>query len=252
MNEALRLAYLEAMGIPVWVPRSAVVAPSPAATAAAPVAVVASAPVAAPAAAEARPVVDASPPSALAGVREQLRGRAAAAPPAAQAAPPSVRKPQATPPAAANAAQSLRLAQAAGILFIDDAAGDARGDNAAELLGALVFALCGARLALELETLVAPAGPMQLHDVLLGRLARLARSEPVAHIVLTGAGAAALLLGWDSAGFAARDRQAQAVAGSQAPCWVTLGLCQMLDEPVCKRVVWADLAGLRAALAAAT
>jgi hypothetical protein len=244
MEEGLRLAYLAAMDIPVWLLRGSEPAPvsgeeqplpeeqPPARERTAPVA---------PDAGPARLARD------LLGADSTPRGAATrTAPPERAGATP-----RAAPRPAAEPQPSLLLVEAGRFLFIE-ASSDAGGDRrAAELIGALALALGGEPVAprvqrFDLQALGALADRAQARDVLLGRLTKLGESQTFEHVVLLGQRPAAVLLGWDETRFAERIARVQRVPGLEPGVLVTLSCAQMLADAGRKREVWQELSAARA------
>lgn len=240
MEEGLRLAYLAAMDIPVWLLRG-------------------SEPVA-------LPGEEPAPPAQLPPARERAGPAPSGAGPARLArellgedSAPRGAVPRAAPPERAGAAArpaaapqpSLLLVEAGRLLFIEQA-GDAGGDRrAVELIGAIALALAGERVAprvqrFDLQALGALADRAAARDVLLGRLTKLGESQTLEHVVLLGQRPAALLLGWDETRFAERIARVQRVPGLEPGVLVTLSCAQMLADPVLKGAVWQELCAARA------
>ena len=217
MEEGLRLAYLAAMDVPVWLLRGS----------------------------EAVPVFDEEPPPA----REQAVPVAPDTGPARlardllgedsgpragvtrTATPERTGAPaRSAPRVAAQPTPSLLLVEAGRYLFIE-------ASSEPVVPRAQRF---------DLQALGALADRAQARDVLLGRLARLGESQTVEHVVLLGERPAAVLLGWDEARFAGRIARVQRVPGLEPGVLVTLSCAQMLAEPELKRTVWQELCAARA------
>lgn len=251
MNEALRLAYLDAMGITVWLPRAdaetGVAAEDPVAGLAPPASLRIDEPPAAGA------IRDDAAPDALAALRGALGGarRDTRAPPAEPAVPARRPVPQA---GARIAAPTLLMASAGGILFVGDAAPEATLPLVADLLASLLFALRGERQRVRAEPFAPPGALLDassVREAILGRVARLSEGAAFDTVILFGAAASAAMLGWDARRHAERTRDAQRIDGIDAPVRVTLGLGEVLEQPLLKRAMWDDLRALARPAAAA-
>lgn len=244
MEEGLRLAYLAAMDIPVWLLRGS--EPAPVSGEEQPL------PEAQPSARErAAPVAADTGPARLArdllGADSTPRGAVmrASPPERAGATPRAASRPAAEPQ------PSLLLVEAGRFLFIE-ASSDAGGDRrAVELIGAIALALGGETVAprvqrFDLQALGALADRAQARDVLLGRLTKLGESQTFEHVVLLGQRPAAVLLGWDETRFAGRIARVQRVPGLEPGVLVTLSCAQMLADAGRKREVWQELSAARA------
>lgn len=241
MEEGLRLAYLAAMDIPVWLLRGSEPAPV---------------------SGEEQPLPEAQPPprertapvAAAARLARDLLG--ADGPPrgaVTRAAPPerAGATPRAAPRPAAEPQPSLLLVEAGRFLFIEASSDDGGDRRAAELIGALALALGGEPVAprvqrFDLQALGALADRAQARDVLLGRLTKLGESQTFEHVVLLGQRPAAVLLGWDETRFAERIARVQRVPGLEPGVLVTLSCTQMLADAGRKREVWQELSAARA------
>lgn len=242
MEESLRLAYLAAMDIPVWLLRGSEVA--------------ASAPAPVP---EAAPSVQGLPPPAAPAAEapaarfardllgaDEPRGAAAVARATARGKP-AARVPERP---AADVPPSLLLVSAGRFLFIDQASDAAADRRTVELLGALALALGGERVTpraqgFDLQALGAAGDRARARDVLLGRLAKLSETESFEHLVLLGPGPAGLLLGWDAARYAGRVPHVHRVPGLEPGVLVTVSSAQMFADPAQKRVAWEELGAAR-------
>jgi hypothetical protein len=241
MEEGLRLAYLAAMDIPVWLLRGSEPAPV---------------------SGEEQPLPEEQPPPrertapvAVAArlARDLLGADSTPRGAATRTAPPerAGATPRAAPRPAAEPQPSLLLVEAGRFLFIE-ASSDAGGDRrAAELIGALALALGGEPVAprvqrFDLQALGALADRAQARDVLLGRLTKLGESQTFEHVVLLGQRPAAVLLGWDETRFAERIARVQRVPGLEPGVLVTLSCAQMLADAGRKREVWQELSAARA------
>lgn len=244
MDEGLRLAYLAAMDIPVWLLRGSEPVPvfgeeqplpgdQP------------------PARERSVPVAAGAGPARLA--RDLLGEDSGPRAGATRAAAPerTGAAPRTAPRVAAQPQPSLLLVEAGRYLFIE-AATDPGGDRrAVELIGAIALALGGEPVApraqrLDLQALGALADRAQARDVLLGRLTKLGEAQTVEHVVLLGERPAAVLLGWDETRFAGRIARVQRVAGLEPGVLVTLSCAQMLADSGLKRAVWRELNAARA------
>ncbi|HQY69693.1 MAG TPA: hypothetical protein PLW13_04665 [Pseudomonadales bacterium] len=238
MEEGLRLAYLAAMDVPVWLLRGSE-----------PVPVFDEEPP--PAREQAAPVAADTGPVRLA--RDLLgedsgprAGVTRAATPERSGAPART-----APRVAAQPTPSLLLVEAGRYLFIEASSEQGGDRRVVELIGAIALALGGEPVApraqrFDLQALGALADRAQARDVLLGRLARLGESQTVEHVVLLGERPAAVLLGWDEARFAGRIARVQRVPGLEPGVLVTLSCAQMLADAGLKRAVWQELCAARA------
>lgn len=256
MDEALRLAYLAAMDIPVWVPRgtdgvkagaqSRAQEVEPAGFAGAP------APPILP-----EPVTTARAPDAAPGrlARELLGPDPAHGPAVVRSASAATVAPQvpAGEPLASGVTRVpvLLLVMAGRHLFIDEAGDPGRDARVAALATAIAFALSGERVAASMQRFDPLASGLAsdhagARDLLLGRLAKLTEGADVEHVVLLGAVAAGVLLGWDAHAYAQRVPLAQRVAGLQCGVLVTLAADAMLRDPALKADAWRELCAARA------
>lgn len=244
MEEGLRLAYLAAMDIPVWLLRGSGPVPMPGEEQALPGDL--------PPARErvAAPAAETAP----ARLARELLGEDNGPRAAVTRSPPPDRAGAAARGAPRPAAQpqpSLLLVEAGRFLFIE-ATSDAGGDRrAVELIGAIALALGGESVTpraqrFDLQALGALADRAQARDVLLGRLAKLGESQSFEHVVLLGQRPAAVLLEWDETRFAGRIARLQRVPGLEPGVLVTLSCAQMLADPGLKREVWQELSAARA------
>jgi hypothetical protein len=238
MDEGLRLAYLAAMDVPVWLLRGG--EPAPVLGEEQP-----------PARARTAPVAAATGPGRLA--RELLGEDSAPRAGATRATTPErTDAPARTAPRVPVQPQpSLLLVEAGRYLFIEASSEQGGDRRVVELIGALALALGGEPVAprvqrLDLQALGALADRAQARDVLLGRLARRGESQTVEHVVLLGERPAAVLLGWDETRFAGRIARVQRVPGLEAGVLVTLSCAQMLADAGLKREVWQELCAARA------
>lgn len=237
MEEGLRLAYLAAMDVPVWLLRGSEPAP-----------VLGEEPP--PARERTAPVAADTGPARLA--RELLGEDSVPRTGATRATTPErTGAPARTAPRVAVQPQpSLLLVEAGRYLFIEASSEQGGDRRVVELIGALALAFGGEPVAprvqrLDLQALGALADRAQGRDVLLGRLARLGESQTVEHVVLLGERPAAVLLGWDEARFAGRIARVQRVPGLEPGVLVTLSCAQMLADSGLKRAVWQELCAAR-------
>ncbi|HMV72392.1 MAG TPA: hypothetical protein PKZ77_06745 [Pseudomonadales bacterium] len=242
MDESLRLAYLAAMEIPVWVLRGAVEAECAEEAEAAPAFV---------------PPVTVSAPAgfglAPGRLAQELLGPDSQDRPVTGGVAAAARtRGKASSATVAGPIPALLLVMAGRHLFIDEA-GDAQRDaRVAALAAAIAFALNGERVAASMQRFdpvasgVAPdrAGA---RDVLLGWLTKLTESMDPGHLILLGPAAAGLLLGWDERAYAQRVPLVQRVVGLQVGALVTLAADSMLGTPELKRDAWRELCAARAA-----
>jgi len=249
MDEGLRLAYLAAMDIPVWLQRDSTPAEPGEDPLAPPPVIRAEAAVAAAPAPEpvAVPAVARRLASDLLGVSATREGRNSRVEPRVQP-PARVVAPRPVPVESI----ALLLLGAGSLLFIDEALTPDLNRRAAELLGAIARALGSAQPESQPQVFEWPPPGAALsqsspREALIGRLAKLRESSPLQHIVIMGERPAALLLGWDGERFAARRAQLHQMPGAPEGVVVTLSCAAMLADPLLKRRVWADLAPVRPA-----
>jgi hypothetical protein len=247
MDEGLRLAYLAAMDIPVWLLRGSApaeasdeVATAPALTRPEAAAEMAAAP-----AVVAAPAVKRQLASDLLG---DLGARGSRSNRVETRVQPPVRV--VAPRPAPTDAVALLLFSAGSLLFIDAAATPDSDRRAGELLGAIARALGSAAAAAQAQLFEWPPagaalGQASPREALIGRIAKLRESAPLQHIVVMGEGPAGLLLGWDAERFAARAAGPQQLPDVRENLIVTLSCAAMLADPLLKRRVWADLAPVR-------
>jgi len=239
VEESLRLAYLAAMDIPVWLLRGeeavALDAESAPGGSAAP---------------RARPPVHAAAGEAAPRLARELLDDRAGAPPAAPVpSAPSARatgRERAARERAGDRLPDFLLVSAGRFLFVDEAGTAVDDRRATELVAAIAFALGGERVAarplrFDWSALGALGDRAQARDVLVGRLTKLLESATVDELVLMGAGPAAVLLDWDAERFAGRGARVQRIAGLEPGVLVTVSCAQMLEDPVQKRVAWEEL-----------
>lgn len=251
MNEVLRLAYLEAMGIPVWVPR----VPGETAGVIAEVTLFTG--------------MDAeqSGPRNLAGQhrRSSAAGRladellgdggvpGAAASPVMRRKTPVARRdaaPATAVAAAGSVTPTLLLVTAGRYLFIDEADDPRRDARVGALAAAIAFALDGERSAASMQRFDPVASGIapdraRARDLLLGLLTKLTETADLEHLVVLGANAATALLGWDGQTYLQRRPQVHAVDGLRIGALVTLAADTLLEDPALKAAVWSELSAAR-------
>ncbi len=245
MDEALRLAYLAAMEIPVWVLRGGDEVELAEQAEAEPVFV---------------PRV-AAPVSAGTGLvpgrlAQELLGpdscRHGSAARAVTTAAPARARGETSRTMLAEPVPALLLVMAGRHLFMDEAGDPQRDARVAALATAIAFALSGERVAASMQRFDPVASGVApdrtgARDVLLGLLTKLAESADTEHLILLGPAVAGLLLGWDERAYAQRVPLVQRVVGLQVGALVTLAADSMLGTPELKRDVWRELCAARAA-----
>lgn len=240
MDEALRLAYLAAMEIPVWVLRGATETeelpefPEKSVDGISTL----TQPLGRPAESAPRRLFD------------ELLGVSAPQAPAARRAAAGV-----TSSGEASAARSgsvadgripaLLLVSAGQYLIITETGDEGRDRRAATLASAMAFALGGEHPAASMLRFD-PEGSAMLgrgaaRDMLLGRLARLAESPGYRRVIVLGPVAAHALLGWNEVAYAQRTRTPQRLAGLDADLLVTLAADALLHDPAAKAEAWREL-----------
>ena len=230
MEESLRLAYLAAMDIPVWLLRAAD-----------------------PLQVEFEPThpapVHAEPLETVAPVRahraRDLLGDSAPLRPAASRAAASRERPVAQTPAVAQAC-ALLLVPTGHTLFIDQAPAQGRERRVLDLLAALAIAIGGEQVAaLPCPFAWPPQGvgydPAQARDAVFGMLAKLRESTRFDQVIVMGEQAAALLLGWNGTQYRAREPRSLRITGIDAPLLVTHSTAELLENPLLKRVLWSEI-----------
>lgn len=250
MNEALRLAYLEAMGIPVWVPR--VPGETPAVIAEVTLFTGMDAERAGP-----RNLPAQQRRSSAAGrLVDELLGDGGV--PGAAASPVMQRKiPAARDAAAATAVvaagtvvPTLLLVTAGRYLFIDEAGDPRRDARVGALAAAIAFALDGERPAASMQRFDPVASGLapdraRARDLLLGLLTKLTETTDFAHLIVLGATAATALLGWDGQTYLQRRPQVHAVDGLRIGALVTLAADTLLEDSALKAAAWSELSAAR-------
>jgi hypothetical protein len=233
MDEALRRAYLAAMDIPVWIPRSE---PDPFAETVplrpaqqllrseqAP-------PVSAPAPAQDGPLQAARP-----GRGQAMLGE----------------KPAETPRRAVQPAASAtddRLSFSFGFvcygstLLIDEGALSQRGE---ELARAICFAVERTKRPVESQDFSwpprgAPFVAAEARDAMLARIDKFG-GDTLARVLLLGEAPASVLMGWDAAQWAGRTVGSHHIEGIGCAAVLLPGLVAMLSNPDAKRVAWQHL-----------
>lgn len=234
MDEALRLAYLAAMEIPVWVLRDM---DDPGLTAEAAVEAAAKPPPAADAARQAvgrqLQELPATPAGSSAGGKQAAM--TAAAPrkePAGAAAGPPV--------------APLLLVMAGRFLFMAEAGSREHDARVATLSSAIGFALGGESGAATMQRFDPALTGMDVdrgvaRDMLRGLLGRLTGSASHEHLVVLGPTAAASLLGWSDADYTRRKPTAYRVDGLDVDVLVTLDANSLLQDPAAKASAWHEL-----------
>lgn len=236
MEESLRLAYLAAMDIPVWLLRAA--DPHP-------VELEPAHPAPAPAPAPAESLETVAP--ARAHRARDLLGDSAPVRPAAPRAAASRERVVAQAPAPAEAqACALLLVPTGHTLFIDQAPPQGRERRVLDLLAALAIAIGGEQVAaLPYPFAWPPQGvsydPAQARDAVCGMLAKLRETTRFDQVIVMGEQAAALLLDWDGAQYRAREPRSQRIIGIDVPLLVTHSAAELLENPLLKRVVWSEI-----------
>lgn len=232
MEESLRLAYLAAMDIPVWLLRAA--DPHP-------VELEPAHPAPAPAPAESLETVA----PARAHRARDLLGDSAPVRPAASRAAASRERAVAQAPAVAQAC-ALLLVPTGYTLFIDQAPPQGRERRVLDLLAALAIAIGGEQVAAQSYPFAWPPqgvsyDPAQARDAVCGMLVKLRESTRFDQVIVMGERAAALLLGWDGAQYRAREPRSQRIIGIDVPLLVTHSAAELLENPLLKRVVWSEI-----------
>lgn len=222
MEERLRLAYLAAMDIPVWLLRAA----DPAQLEDEHVQPV---PVATPAGHRARDLLDNSAPPRIAPPRAVTeRARSVPQGPAEQSA------------------CALLLVPAGYTLFVDQAPPRGSERRVLELIAALSVAIGGERAALQPHPFAWPPRGVahdraQARDAVFGMMAKLRETRRFEQVIVMGEQAAALLLGWTGEQYRAREPRSQRVPGIDTPLLVTHSAAELLENPLLKRASWAEI-----------
>ena len=235
MDEALRRAYLAAMDIPVWIPRSE---PDPFAE-----------------------TVPLRPAQQLLRSEQAPAVSASASAPAqdgpVQAARPGRgqamlgEKPAEAPRRAVQAAASAtadRLSFSFGFvrygstLLIDEGALAQRGEDLAR---AICFAVERTKRPAESQDFSwpprgAPFVAAEARDALLARIDKFG-GDTLARVLLLGEAPASVLMGWDAAEWAGRTAGVHRMEGLGCAVVLLPGLAAMLADPDAKRVAWQHL-----------
>ena len=232
MEESLRLAYLAAMDIPVWLLRAAD-----------PLQLEPELADSAPASAHAEPV-EAVVPARMHRARDLLDGST----PLRTTAFPAVASRERVVAQAPGEAQAcaLLLVPTGCTLFIDQAPPQGRERRVLDLLVALANAIGGERVAAQPHPFEWPPqgvsyDPAQARDAVFGLLAKLRESTRFDRVIVMGEQAAALLLGWNGAQYRARESRSQRINGIDAPLLVTHSAIELLENPLLKRVLWSEI-----------
>ena len=233
MDEALRRAYLAAMDIPVWIPRSE---PDPFAE------TVPVRPAQQLARSEQAPPVTAPAPVQDGPVAATRPGRGQAM---------LGEKPAEAPRRAVQAAASAtadRLSFSFGFvrygstLLIDEGALSQRGE---ELARAICFAVERTKRPAESQDFSwpprgAPFVAAEARDAMLARIDKFG-GDTLARVLLLGEAPASVLMGWDAAHWAGRTAGVHRMEGLGCAVVLLPGLAAMLADPDAKRVAWQHL-----------
>jgi hypothetical protein len=244
VDEALRRAYLEAMGIPVWIPRDEAdplaAAPEPAPRRPEPRAEAAMAG-ATPGAGAVR---DGAAPIPRPGQGRAMLGESTRAAAKRESAP----SPPLRPPARSGGtpeALSLRLARAGSSLFLDEVTEPRSARAATELLSSLAFVLERRRIVPELQLFDWPPRNMpfvaaEARDAVRARIARLGDGA-LRRLVLMGPRPACLLLDWEPAQWDLRPNEPVVIPGLECAVLLLPSAETMLRSPDSKRLAWQSL-----------
>ena len=235
MDEALRRAYLAAMDIPVWIPRS-----------------------------EPDPFAETVPlrPAQQLLRSEQAPAVSASAPAPAQDGPVQAARPgrgqamlgekpaeaprRAVQPAASATADRLSFSfgfvRYGSTLLIDEGALSQRGE---ELARAICFAVERTNRPAESQDFSwpprgAPFVAAEARDALLARIDKFG-GDTLARVLLLGDAPASVLMGWDAARWAGRTAGVHRMEGLGCAVVLLPGLAAMLADPDAKRVAWQHL-----------
>ena len=235
MDEALRRAYLAAMDIPVWIPRS-----------------------------EPDPFAETVPlrPAQQLLRSEQAPAVSASAPAPAQDGPVQAARPgrgqamlgekpaeaprRAVQPAASATADRLSFSfgfvRYGSTLLIDEGALSQRGE---ELARAICFAVERTKRPAESQDFSwpprgAPFVAAEARDALLARIDKFG-GDTLARVLLLGEAPASVLMGWDAAQWAGRTAGVHCMEGLGCAVVLLPGLAAMLADPDAKRVAWQHL-----------
>ena len=221
MEENLRLAYLAAMDIPVWLLRGA---------------------------GEHLTVAEpAAPAVAIASTRTIARNAMnvlGETKPVRAAPVVTARAPRAA--ATDRVAMKLTFFTAGAFLFVDETVPSSLQRSCADLLGAIAFALGGVRANAELHPFDWPppgtsVDKAQFRDGVMGRLAKLNQTGEFQRVILMGTEPASLMLDWSASQFGARRAEPQQIAGIAVPVFVTRSSAELLADAKLKREAWRDL-----------
>jgi hypothetical protein len=210
MDEALRRAYLAAMDIPVWIPRS-----------------------------EPDPFAETVP---LRPAQQLLRSEQA--PPESAPAPAQDRR--AVQPAASATADRLSFSfgfvRYGSTLLIDEGSLVQRGEDLAR---AICFAVERTKCPVESQDFSwpprgAPFVAAEARDAMLARIDKFG-GDTLARVLLLGEAPASVLMGWDAAQWAGRTVGSHHIEGIGCAAVLLPGLVAMLSNPDAKRVAWQHL-----------
>lgn len=223
MDEALRRAYLGAMDIPVWIPRSEEDV-------------------------FARPNVTRMPPTSQPPAVGDAATRSAgpvvkprvSAPGVAATAPSA---PRSSMPRSANASALAFGFVRCGATLLVDASG--LSSRSSDLARAVCFVAERQKLPVETQDFIWPprGAPMvaaEARDALLARIDKFG-GEALQRLLLLGEAPALLLLGWDTGQWSARPVAPQRVEGLEPEVLLLPSLHEMLGSVEAKRLAWVHL-----------
>ena len=231
MDEALRRAYLAAMDIPVWIPRSE---PDPFAE------TVPVRPAQQLARGEQAPPVSAPAHDGPVAATRPGRGQAMLGEKPAEAPRRAVQ------PAASATADRLSFSfgfvRYGSTLLIDEGALSQRGE---ELARAICFAVERTKRPVESQDFSwpprgAPFVAAEARDAMLARIDKFG-GDTLARVLLLGEAPASVLMGWDAAQWAGRTVGSHHIEGIGCAAVLLPGLGAMLADPDAKRVAWQHL-----------
>jgi hypothetical protein len=231
MDEALRRAYLAAMDIPVWIPRSE---PDPFAE------TVPLRPAQQLLRSEHAPPVSAPAQDVPVQAARPGRGQAMLGEKPAEAPRRAVQ------PAASATADRLSFSfgfvRYGSTLLIDEGALSQRGE---ELARAICFAVERTKRPAESQDFSwpprgAPFVAAEARDALLARIDKFG-GDTLARVLLLGEAPASVLMGWDAAQWAGRTAGVHRMEGLGCAVVLLPGLAAMLADPDAKRVAWQHL-----------
>ena len=231
MDEALRRAYLAAMDIPVWIPRSE---PDPFAE------TVPLRPAQQLLRSEHAPPVSAPAQDVPVQAARPGRGQAMLGEKPAEAPRRAV---QAAAYATADRLSfSFGFVRYGSTLLIDEGALSQRGE---ELARAICFAVERTKRPAESQDFSwpprgAPFVAAEARDALLARIDKFG-GDTLAHLLLLGEAPASVLMGWDAAQWAGRTAGVHRMEGLGCAVVLLPGLAAMLADPDAKRVAWQHL-----------